>query len=55
MIRGILASLLGVVLLFSVACKPKPDDKQAIKAGVLKHLAAMQGLNVPNMEVNVIS
>jgi hypothetical protein len=55
MIRGILASLLGVVLLLTAACKPKPDEKEAIKAGVLKHLAAMQGLNVPNMEVNVAS
>ena len=53
MIRGILASWLGVALLFSVACKSKPDDKEAIKAGVIKHLASVQGLNVPNMEVNV--
>lgn len=55
MIRGILASLLGLVLLFAVACKAKPDDKEAIKAGVLNHLAAMQGLNVPNMDVNLTS
>ncbi len=53
MIRRILASWLGVALLFSVACKSKPDDKEAIKAGVIKHLASVQGLNVPNMEVNV--
>ncbi len=53
MTRGMLASLLGVMLLFSGACKTKPNDKDAIKAGVLKHLAAMQGLNVPNMEVNI--
>lgn len=51
--RAIQASLLGVMLLFTSACKSKPDGKEAIKAGVLKHLAAMQGLNVPNMEVNV--
>jgi hypothetical protein len=51
--RGMLASLLGVALLFMGACKTKPTDKDAIKAGVLKHLAAMQGLNVPNMEVNI--
>jgi hypothetical protein len=53
MIRGILASLLTATLLFSVACKSKIDDKEAIKAGVIKHLASVQGLNVPNMEVNV--
>jgi hypothetical protein len=53
MIRGLLATALGVLLLFSVACKTAPNDKDAIKAGVLKHLASMQGLNVPNMEVNV--
>jgi hypothetical protein len=53
MIRGLLATLLGVLLLCSVACKTTLNDKDAIKAGVLKHLASMQGLNVPNMEVNV--
>lgn len=51
--RRILTALLGGVLLFSGACKSKPDDKEAIKAGVLKHLASMQGLNVPNMAVEV--
>ena len=40
-------------VLFNIGCKAKPDDKEAIKAGVIKHLASVQGLNVPNMEVTV--
>jgi hypothetical protein len=51
--RAMFASFLGLALLFTCACKTKTDEKEAIRAGVLKHLAAMQGLNVPNMEVNV--
>jgi hypothetical protein len=53
MTRRMLTGLLGALLLFTVACKSKPDDKEAIRAGVLKHLASMQGLNVPNMVVTV--
>lgn len=51
--RRMLTGLLGVVLLFTGACKTKQDDKEAIRAGVLKHLASMQGLNVPNMAIDV--
>ena len=53
MLRGILAGFLGLALLFNLGCKAKPDDKEAIKAGVIRHLASVQGLNVPNMEVTV--
>ncbi len=51
--RRMLTVLLGVLLMFSAACKSKQGDKDAIRAGVLKHLAGMQGLNVPNMEITV--
>ena len=51
--RRMLTGFLGALLLFTVACKSKPDEKEAIRAGVLKHLASMQGLNVPNMVVSV--
>jgi hypothetical protein len=51
--RGFLAALLGVAVLFSVACKSKTDDKEAIRAGVIKHLAALNMLNLNNMDVNV--
>lgn len=51
--RRMLTGLLGVLLLCTAACKPKPDEKEAIRAGVVKHLAGMQGLNVPNMEILV--
>jgi hypothetical protein len=51
--RGFLAALLGVIVLFAVACKSKTDEKEAIRAGVIKHLAALNMLNLNNMDVNV--
>jgi hypothetical protein len=51
--RGILAALLGATILFAVACISKTDEKEAIRAGVIKHLAALNMLNLNNMDVNV--
>jgi hypothetical protein len=51
--RGILATLLGAMVLFAVACKSKSDEKEAIREGVIKHLAALSMLNLNNMDVNV--
>ena len=51
--RAFLATLLGALLLFTGACKSKTDNKDAIRDGVVKHLAAMNGLNVNNMTVTV--
>ena len=51
--RGILATFLGAMLLFVVACKSKTDEKEAIRAGVIKHLTALNMLNMNNMDVNV--
>jgi len=51
--RGFLAALLAAVVLFGVACKSNTDDKEAIRAGVIKHLAALNMLNLNNMDVNV--
>src|SRR5215468_8094719 len=51
--RAILRSLLGALLLFTGACKTKTDSKDAIRAGVVKHIASMKGLNVNNMDVIV--
>jgi hypothetical protein len=51
--RGFLAALLGAVVLFGVACKSKTDETEAIRAGVIKHLAALNMLNLNNMDVNV--
>jgi hypothetical protein len=42
--RGILAALLGATMLFAVACKSKNDEKETIRAGVIKHLAALNML-----------
>jgi hypothetical protein len=51
--RGVLAALLGAIVLFAAACKPKSDEKEAIRAGVIKHLTALNMLNLNNMDVNV--
>jgi hypothetical protein len=51
--RGFLAALLGAMVLFAVACKSKTDEKEAIRAGVIKHLAALNMLNMSGMDVNV--
>ena len=51
--RGLLAVLLGAMVLFAVACKSKTDEKAAIRAGVIKHLTALNMLNLNNMDINV--
>jgi hypothetical protein len=51
--RAFLAALLGNFLLLTGGCKSKPDNKDAIRDGVLKHIAAMNGLNVSNMTITV--
>ncbi len=47
------AALLGATVLFAGACKPKPDDKEAIRAGVIKYLGSLNTLNVSAMDINV--
>jgi uncharacterized membrane protein len=51
--RAFLASLLGTLLLLAGACKSKTDNKDAIRDGVMKHIASMNGLNVNNMTIVV--
>jgi hypothetical protein len=51
--RAFLASVLGTLLLITGACKSKTDNKDAIRAGVVKHIASMNGLNVNNMTIVV--
>ncbi|MGB7845112.1 MAG: hypothetical protein WBL63_05820 [Candidatus Acidiferrum sp.] len=51
--RAFLAFLLGTLLLLTGACKSKTEDKDAIRDGVMKHIASMNGLNVNNMTVVV--
>lgn len=50
--RAFWAIFLGALLLLTGACK-KSDDKEAIRAGVMKHISAMSGLNVNNMDIAV--
>jgi hypothetical protein len=51
--RPFLATILGALLLFTAACKSKTNDKDAIRNGVLKHLASLNMLNMANMDVTV--
>jgi hypothetical protein len=51
--RVLLSISLGVALFAAGGCKSKSDEKNAIRDGVVKHIAAMQGLNVNNMNITV--
>ena len=51
--RGLFAALLGAMGLVAVACKSKTDEKEGIRAGVIKHLGALNMLNLNNMDVSV--
>jgi len=51
--RVLLSIFLGVALFASGGCKSKADTKAAIRDGVVKHIAAMNGLNVNNMTITV--
>jgi len=51
--RGLLSTLLGATLLFAVACKSKNDERESIRAGVIKHLSSLNMLNLSNMDINV--
>jgi hypothetical protein len=51
--RAFSAAVLVSVLLLTTGCKPKVDEKVAIRDGVIKHLSGMSGLNVSNMTVEV--
>jgi hypothetical protein len=53
MYRAFLATLFGALLLVAGGCKSKTDNKDAIRDGVVKHIAGMNGLNVNNMTVTV--
>jgi ketosteroid isomerase-like protein len=50
--RALLAGLLTTLVLV-VGCKSQADNKDAIRDGVVKHLAGMNGLNVNNMTITV--
>jgi hypothetical protein len=51
--RAFLATLMGTVLLLAGACKSKVDNKDAVRDGVMKHIAGLNGLNLNNMTVTV--
>jgi hypothetical protein len=51
--RVFLAALFGMYLLFAGGCKSSADTDNAIRDGVIRHIAGMNGLNVNNMIVTV--
>ena len=51
--RAFLAAFLGTLLLFTGACKSRTENKDALRDAVVKHIAAISGLNVNNMTVVV--
>jgi len=51
--RAFLATTLGALLVLSGGCKSKTANTDAIRDGVVKHIASMGGLNVNNMTVTV--
>ena len=51
--RAFLATTLGALLVLSGGCKSKTANNDAIRDGVVKHIASMGGLNVNNMTVTV--
>jgi hypothetical protein len=51
--RALPSILLIVALLACGGCKSKADTQTAIRDGVVKHIAAMSGLNVNNMDIAV--
>ena len=51
--RAFLATTLGALLVLSSGCKSKTANNDAIRDGVVKHIASMSGLNVNNMTVTV--
>jgi hypothetical protein len=51
--RGLLSILLGTALLVAGGCKSKTENQNAIRDGVVKHIAGMNGLNVNNMTITV--
>lgn len=51
--RSFSLALALALALCAGACKSKVDDKAAIRNGVVKHLTAMNNLNVPGMDIIV--
>jgi hypothetical protein len=51
--RALLATIMAAFLLSTSGCKSTADNKEAIRAGIIKHIAGMSGLNVNNMTITV--
>jgi hypothetical protein len=51
--RVLLTTILGTSLLFVCGCNSKPDDKEAIRIGVINYLNSLKSLNVSAMDIAV--
>ena len=51
--RAFLAAILSGFVVIAGGCKAKTENKDAIREGVIKHIAGMNGLNVNNMTITV--
>jgi hypothetical protein len=51
--RAFTATLLGGILIITLGCKSKIDDKEAIRAGVIKYLTSLNMLNINAMDIKV--
>jgi len=51
--RALYAAVLSFALLFVCACKSKPDDKEAIRLGVINYLNSLKSLNISSMDIAI--
>jgi hypothetical protein len=51
--RTLSTAILGISLLLTGGCKSKPDDQQAIRAGVINYLNSLKSLNVSAMDIAI--
>jgi len=51
--RALLSAFMAAFLLATSGCKSTADNKEAIRAGIIKHIAGMSGLNVNNMTITI--
>jgi hypothetical protein len=53
LMNRIFPATLGAFLFLAAGCKSPVNDRDAIRDGVIKHIAGMNGLNLNNMTVTV--
>jgi hypothetical protein len=54
MTRGLGIGLLTLLLIGLSGCKSKTNDSQAIRDGIVKHIASLKGLDISRMQIDVV-